>query len=145
MSRYDVVPEGSFGDRFIAFRNGNPIEQIVCVSAVASISEALGVTKAREAEFGAEHDRMERAAKRRHKWAAAKRAYDLELKEIQDKIEGVPAEGLNGPITGATLPKSRGALNFSKRSGPGLGKRSSLRWDWRPIWLKNRGVPSIGE
>jgi hypothetical protein len=84
---------------FASTRNGEVKTLDVPLSKAKNLPAAEQQALAKKAEFDAERERSNRAAKRKHKWAAADRADKLattQLSAIQDRITETPAEGLTG-------------------------------------------------
>ena len=81
------------GGHFIAYDTGKPIS--LPVPAGTSYEQALAM----QADFQAKVQRADRNAKRRYRWAAARRADEAasdRLKEIEFDILKTPAEGIQG-------------------------------------------------
>ena len=65
----------------------------------ADVTAAFMIAKSAEAAAIAERDKIEKAAKRKYRWAAADRAdkqAHKQLSDIEDRIADTPADGLNG-------------------------------------------------
>jgi hypothetical protein len=90
---------------FVSSRDGK--DQLLVRSLPAkSVEEAHQLKHELEAELVSERERGERAAKRRHKYAAAERGDKLaarQLSAIEDRIAETPAEGIKGVLVKLAL------------------------------------------